>query len=228
MKRILTIIWGFLAWLNLSASAIDEIEISKKGQTIVGVGVGVPSFSSGASADIPCFSAFASAGIASGFLNSDIFGRNGAVDLGVNFSACHYSEEYGIYYTKQKVKVFQGAFTLRSAFHFQFMKQFDSYAGICGGVNICAEGFQEKTTYSELSEFEHWNQVESNTFSPVFGVYVGSKWFFTDHFGLGLEAAYDFLKTNDDACEDAYGRSHYGGSALPVISVSVSFKFGKD
>ncbi len=228
MKRFFSVIFGFFVWLNLSASAIDEIEISKKGQTIVGLGVGTPSFNSGASADIPCFSAFAVAGIASGFLNSDVFGSNGAVDLGVNFSACHYSEEYGLYYTKQKVKVFQGAFTVRSAFHFQFLKQFDTYVGLCGGVNICAEGFQEQTIYSEKSDFDHWNQIESNAFSPVFGAYVGTKWFFTRHFALGLEASYDFLKTNDDKCEEAYGRSHYGGSALPVISVGASFILGKD
>ena len=84
----------------------------------------------------------------------------------------------------------------------------------------------ESTVYSEQSHFELWNEVESNTFSPVVGVYVGSRWFFTNNFALGVEAAYDFLRTDDKACLEAYGRSHYGGSALPIISVLASFKLG--
>ena len=226
MRRFLCIIWGLLAGWTVSASSIAEIEIATKGQTALGVGVGVPPFTSGAAADIPCFSLSASAGIASGFITSELFGKNGAVDLGIQFSACHYKDEFGLYNTKQQVKVFQGSVTLRSAFHFQFMKYFDTYAGVCGGVNICAESFMEITKYSEQSQFEHWNEVEPNTFSPVVGGYVGSRWFFTNHFALGVEAAYDFLRTDDEACLEAYGRSHYGGSALPIISVFASFKLG--
>lgn len=227
MKRFLCIVLGVLAGWSVSASPVDEIEIATKGQTILGVGVGVPPFTSGAAADIPCFSLSASAGLASGFLTSELFGKNGAVDLGVQFAVCHYKDEFGLYYTTQCVKVFQGSLTLRSAFHFQLVKNMDTYAGVCGGVNICAESFLEKTKYTEKSQFELWNEVESNTFSPVLGVYVGCKWFFTNNFALGLESSFDFLRTDDDACLEAYGRSHYGGSALPIIAVTVSFKLGK-
>ncbi|MBO7608395.1 MAG: hypothetical protein J6T28_12395 [Paludibacteraceae bacterium] len=227
MKRFLCVILGVMAIGTLSASSIDEIEIATKGQTSLSLGVGVPPFTSGAAADIPCFSLSASAGMTSGFLRSDLFGRNGAVDMGIHFAACHYKDEFGLYNTTQRVKVFQCSATLRSAFHFQFMKYFDTYAGVCGGLNICAESFMESTVYSEQSHFELWNEVESNTFSPVVGLYVGSRWFFTNHFALGLEAAYDFLRTDDDACLAEYGRSHYGGSALPIISVFASFKLGK-
>ena len=227
MRHFLCIILGLLSGWNVFASSISEIEIATKGQTSIGVGVGVPPFTSGAAADIPCFTLSASAGMASGFVTSELFGKNGAVDLGIQFAACHYKDVFGLYNTKQEVKVFQSSMTLRSAFHFQFMKYFDAYAGVCGGLNICAESFMETTTYSEKSHFELWNQVESNTFSPVVGVYVGSRWFFTDHFSLGLEAAYDFLRTDDKACLEAYGRSHFGGSALPIISVFASFVLGK-
>ncbi|MBR5695557.1 MAG: hypothetical protein IKX43_04900 [Paludibacteraceae bacterium] len=228
MRRFLCILAVFLLCGVANASSIDEIEIATKGQTTLGLGVGIPPFTSGAAADIPCFSLSASAGMASGFIRSDLFGKNGAVDLGVQFSACHYRDEFGLYYTTQKVKVFQGSLTLRSAFHFQFMKFFDTYAGICGGVDICAESFMERTEYTEQSHFELWNEIESNTFSPILGVYVGSKWFFTNNFALGVEAAYDFLRTDDEACLEAYGRSHYGGSALPIISLIASFKLGKN
>lgn len=226
MRRFLCILFGVFVSGSVLASSIDEIEIATKGQTTLALGVGIPPFTSGAAADIPCLSLSASAGMASGFVNSDLFGKNGAVDLGVQFSACHYKDEYSLYNTTQYVKVFQGSLTLRSAFHFQFMKNFDAYAGLCGGVNICAESFKEVTRYSEHSYFELWNEIESNTFSPVLGAYVGTKWFFTDHFALGLEASYDFLRTDDEACLEAYGRSHYGGSALPIISVLASFKLG--
>lgn len=226
MKRFLCIMLAVMAVGTLSASSIDEIEIATKGQTSLSLGVGVPPFTSGAAADIPCFSFSASAGMTSGFVRSDLFGRNGAVDMGINFAACHYKDEFGLYNTTQRVKVFQCSATLRSAFHFQFMKYFDAYAGVCGGLNICAESFMESTVYSEQSHFELWNEVESNTFSPVVGVYVGSRWFFTNNFALGVEAAYDFLRTDDKACLEAYGRSHYGGSALPIISVLASFKLG--
>lgn len=227
MKYFFSILITVLVGLGAHASTIDEIEMSTKGQTLLGVGVGVPPFSEGADANLPCLSVNFSAGLISGFVNTPLFGRNGAVDVGLNYAVCHYGNKFGLYNTCQEVKVFQNTLVARSAFHFQFVNSLDTYAGVCVGVNICSESFLERTTYSEASVFEQWDHIEKNTFSPVLGVYLGVKWFFSEKFALGFDFANDFLRTDDEACEEAYNYSHYGGSALPVVSIVASLRLGK-
>lgn len=214
-------------FMRLGAAPLAEIEMSTKGQTVVGVGVGLPSMKDGVPADMPAVSVFFNAGLASGFIQSNLFGRNGAVDFGLNYGMCHYGEKYGLYDTYQTVKVFQHTLVARSAFHFQFIKNLDTYFGVCAGVNICAESFKERTEYSEESSFEVWDHVESNVFRPVLGIYGGAKWFFNSKFAMGVELSNDFLRTEDTACDKAYGRSHFGGSALPIVSVCLNFRLGK-
>lgn len=227
MKRIQAILFTLLVSMGVNAARVSEIEIATKGQTLVGVGVGLPSLREGVGADMPTLSIFFNAGLASGFLRSELFGNNGAVDFGVNYGICHYSDRFGLYNTIQQVKVFQNTLTLRSAFHFQFIKNLDTYFGVAAGVNICSETFRERTEYSDVSTFEQWNEVEPNVFRPVFGIYGGARWFFSNRFGLGVELSSDFLRTNDEACEEAYGRSHFGGSALPIVSICASIRLGK-
>lgn len=226
-KIIISILTVLSVSFTVKAAPITEIEMSTKGQTIVGVGAGLPSLTQGAEADMPSVSVFFSAGLASGFIQSNLFGRNGAVDFGVNYGICHYSDRFGLYNTIQQVKVFQNTLTLRSAFHFQFIKNLDTYFGVAAGVNICSETFRERTEYSDVSTFEQWNEVEPNVFRPVLGIYGGARWFFSNRFGLGVELSSDFLRTNDEACEEAYGRSHFGGSALPIVSICASIRLGK-
>lgn len=227
MKRIQAILFTLLVSMGVNAARMSEIEIATKGQTLVGVGVGLPSLREGVGADMPTLSIFFNAGLASGFLRSELFGNNGAVDFGVNYAICHYNDKYGLYDTYQQVKVFQNTLVLRSAFHFQFVKNLDIYFGISAGVNICSEHFTERTIYSSQSSFERWNEVDHNVFRPVLGIHGGAKWYFSNRFALGLEFANDFLRTHDKGCEQAYGRSHFGGSALPIVSVCAGIKLGK-
>lgn len=226
-KRLLIIFTLLCAVFGAQGATIEEIEISTKGQTMLGVGVGLPPFTKGATADMPSVSLFFNAGIASGFINGNLFGSNGAVDFGMNYSMCHYSDKLGLYDTYQEVKLFQHTVTMRSAFHFQFVKSLDVYAGVCGGVNICVEHYTEKTIYSEASSFQHWNEVNENVFDPVVGVYGGVRWYFANKVAVGFEFSKDFLKANDDGCEAAYGRSHFGTYSLPIVQVNLGFKLGK-
>lgn len=228
MKKIFVVILAsLLGVFSVNAAPITEIEIATKGQTLVGVGVGLPSLREGADPDMPSISAFFYAGLASGFVRSNFFGNNGAVDFGLNYTLCHYSDKLGLYDTYQHVKVFQNTVTLRSAFHFQFVKNLDTYFGVCAGVNICSENYTEKSVYSDQSIFEQWDQIEHNVFRPVLGIYGGAKWYFSNRFALGVELSNDFMKTNDKACQEAYGRSHFGGSALPIVSICAGVKLGK-
>ncbi len=227
MKRIQAILFTILVAMGVNAASLSEIEIATKGQTLVGVGVGLPPMTEGADPDMPSISAFFTAGIASGFVRTNYFGNNGAVDFGLNYTICHYSDKLGLYNTYQHVKVFQNTVTLRSAFHFQFVKSLDTYFGLCGGVNICSESYTERTEYSEQSHFEQWDELDHNKFRPVLGIYGGAKWYFSNRIALGIELSNDFMRTYDNACEEAYGRSHFGGSALPIVSICVGVKLGK-
>ena len=152
-----------LIFFNNANAAKDGITSFQKGDIDIGFMVGLPPKSF---ANMPTISVDAAWGLISGFIDTKPFGQNGGVDLGFYASITSYDH------------VFQDCILARSAFHFQFIKNLDTYAGILAGVNVWIPtgSARETRTYT----------------NAAFGLYLGAKYYFTHKVGAKLEFASDF------------------------------------
>ena len=67
-------------------------------------------------------------------------------------------------------------FVTRINFHFQFLKRMDTYAGMFGGFGIVRPDMDEEYVVSAKTYTER-----------SWGCHAGVTWYFTSHFGVGLE-----------------------------------------
>lgn len=197
MKKVLAFALAAMSFLsanagNLRATGMTMVE---KGGFTLGVGIGTPGYGGVNKAVMPMITVDGQWGLASGFIKSKHFGNNGGVDLGFQYGICGYNlwKEADL-----KGGVMQNMIVLRSAFHYQFLKPLDTYAGFFGGVDLSSP----TGDWDEYSK-DHWDHADS-----MFGMYWGAKWYFNDTFGAGLEFEDDFIKGN-----------------APVVSAKASFKF---
>ena len=197
MKKFFALL--FAAFTCFAAQAGDlratGMTMVDKGGFTLGIGVGTPGYGGANKAVMPMITVDGQWGLASGFINSKHFGNNGAVDLGFQYGICGYNlwKEAGL-----KGGVMQNMVVLRSAFHYQFVKKLDTYAGFFGGCDISSP----TGDWSDVQK-DGWDHADS-----MFGMYWGGKWYFTDVFGAGIEFEDDFIRGN-----------------APIVSAKVSFKF---
>jgi hypothetical protein len=154
---------------------INKIEVSQKGDFNLGLAIGAPTIK-GWDAVMPAISADASWVFLSGFIDTKTFGKNGSVDLGVYYGFSAYKQDNPIGNSKES-QLFYHSVLLRSAFHFQFMDQLDTYAGIMSGANI--RSYSGNSFHKEVSFAYH--------------LYGGAKYYFSPKFAGKIEFIEDFV-----------------------------------
>lgn len=139
--------------------------------------------------------------VASGMFNAGKFGKNGAIDLGFYQGFCNYANQYN-----DEIRAMQHEFLVRCAFHFEFVKGLDVYAGMHSGLDLYIPYGDDKDgwycphddRYNHIPGVDHhphpgdrW--VERNTEGHfAMGPFIGCKYFFTNAFGLKAEFSADF------------------------------------
>lgn len=132
--------------------------------------------------------------LASGIMHTKHFGRNGGIDFGFQYNVgYHYGYKFDTDIWKEHVvmkdlgnmitdyDVSEPCFTrhrfvTRINFHFQFLKRMDTYAGMFGGFGIVRPDMDEEYVVSAKTYTER-----------SWGCHAGVTWYFTSHFGVGLE-----------------------------------------
>ena len=197
MKKILLLIATLFIYAGASASNVEKIQFANSGDFSLGLMVGIPQYMGGT----PYFSIDGMVGLKDGFIHTQKFGDNGAVDLGL--LAGFQTFNSGNYWSLPTVA--------RGSFHFEFVKKLDVYAGVMAGVEFFHWAYDEYNQYNEFIE----NRKGTDLYF-VFGNYLGAKWHFTEHFGLKVEFARDWM-----GCK--YLRANNG--AMPWFAGGLSFKF---
>ncbi len=145
--------------------------------------------------------------VASGFINTKKFGKNGAIDLGFYQGFCDYQNKYD-----DEILCMQHEFLVRCAFHFSFAKGLDVYAGMLSGLDLYIPYGDHKDgpdPNCKLHNGGHGHWVERDTEGHfAMGPFIGCKYFFTKAFGLKAEFATDFAS-----------------NAAPGASFGLAFKF---
>ncbi|MCQ2209780.1 MAG: hypothetical protein MJZ34_05765 [Paludibacteraceae bacterium] len=200
MKRIFLLLASITMLMSNSfAEKVSQIEFANKGKFALGVMIGVPGIRSTHEnrANMPSVMLDCNWGVADGFINTKTFGKNGAVDLGFLYSFCHYRK-----WDEKHFGYLQNTALFRAAFHFEFVKRLDVFAGLTSGVNIYTPAGQWWTD----EQRDNWDHAKY-----AGGMFTGCKWYFTDVFGVKTEFQFD------------WGSPGYGN--LPTAAVGVTFNF---
>ena len=199
MKKIMLLVASLFIYAGVSASNVEKIQFANSGKFSLGLMAGIPTTSIG---DIPFISVDGMVGLKDGFIHTDKFGDNGAIDLGlmVGFNAFNDGDYWSM------------PIVARGSFHFEFVKRLDLYAGITSGVELYHWSYE--TFMSE--EPATTTQTKGSDCNLVLGNYIGAKWHFTELFGLKVEFARDWIGAKD-------GRGRNG--TLPWFAGGLSFNF---
>lgn len=190
-------------------------EIDKVGKVSIEAGAEIPHDTSWD--DMAPFYIGANLKLASGILNTKHFGRNGGIDYGFLYSLIRY---YGFKYEtdawRQNVvwkeidplanpdcyapSFVRHKFLIRGTFHYQFLKNLDTYAGVFGGLalvkpKVNKEEFIKAKSYLEKS----------------YGLRAGATWYFNQSVGMGIEWENDFASIYgiNNTGTNAYLKLHY-------------------
>ncbi len=200
MKKIFLLAASIVLLISNSlASNVDHIQFANKGKFALGLMMGTPGIRSTHEnrANMPSVMLDCNWGVADGFVKSKTFGQNGAVDLGFLYSFCHYRK-----WEEKHLGYLQNTALFRAAFHFEFVKKLDVFAGLTSGVNIYTPAGKWWTDKDK----EGWDHAKY-----AGGMFTGAKWYFTDVFGVKTEFQFD------------WGSPGYGN--LPTAAVGVTFNF---
>lgn len=198
MKKIFMLIASAFLFANVHASNVEKIQFANAGEFSLGLMVGVPTVSLG----VPFFSVDGMVGIKDGFIHTDKFGDNGAIDLGllVGFQSWKTDGYWNM------------PIVARSGFHFEFVKKLDVYAGLMGGVNL--SHWDQSEFFDVIDPAEAGVQRKGTDVYGIFGTYIGAKWHFTDLFGVKVECSGDWV-----------GRVRRVDSEMPAVAGGVTFNF---
>lgn len=200
MKRIVLFLAAFaMICANAFAEKVDEIEFANKGKFALGVTIGAPGLRSTHDdrAKMPSVNVDGNWGLSHGFINSRVFGKNGGVDLGFYHAICFYNKWDDSHHGFMQIPAL-----VRAAFHFEFVKHLDVYAGLSSGLNLW---FPTGSGWSGADK-DNWNHVKY-----AGGMFTGCKWYFTDVFGVKAEFQFDWASPS------------YGN--LPTAMAGVTFNF---
>lgn len=130
--------------------------------------------------------------LASGILRTKSFGRNGAIDYGFLYSLLYYygnryntdiwrehvvMKERDAQFDPIEPSFFRHRLAFRAAFHYQFLKNLDTYIGFFGGFGLVKPQFIYEEEYIKAKSY-----VEGS-----WGLRSGATWYFNDCFGMGVE-----------------------------------------
>lgn len=197
MKKIMLLVASLFIYAGASASNVEKIQFANSGDFSLGLMAGIPPYVG----DMPFISIDGMVGLKDGFIHTKNFGDNGAVDLGLlaGFNAFNDGDYWSL------------PIVARGSFHFEFVKNLDVYAGIMSGVELY------HWSYNDFLEPGTTKMIKDTETNFVFGNYIGAKWHFTEHFGLKVEFARDWVGASR-------GRGVDNG-VIPWFAGGLSFKF---
>ncbi|MEE1260113.1 MAG: hypothetical protein U0K66_08010 [Paludibacteraceae bacterium] len=203
MKKVFAFVLAAMTFMSANAGNQRATGMTMVDGFKLGLGIGVPGWEDD-NAVMPMITVDGAAGLASGFINTKNFGNNGGIDLGFQYGICGYDHDMwhevpGVAGVKRDLGLMEHLILLRSAFHFQFLKKLDTYAGFHGGVALSIP-----TGDWTEAEKDAWDHVNG-----VFGMYSGGTWYFNDAIGAGIEFEGDWMKSG----------------ATPSISAKFQFRF---
>lgn len=212
MRKILLFIAALFTVMCASASDVEKIQFANAGKFSLGVMSGFPRFER----NMPYISLDGMIGLKDGFCHTNKFGDNGAIDLGFYIGYARDESKFSYLANPDDLQnpnwevgtitSWNLPATIRSAFHWEFVKNLDVYFGLQTGLSF----------YDRKDVDHSGKQVYSNSYARILlGHYLGVKWMFSKHFGV--KAEYN-------------GGYHYFGghkreSELPVGSVGLQFNF---
>lgn len=203
MKKVLAFALAAMTFMSANAGKHRATGMTMVDGFKLGLGVGTPGWE-GSDAVMPMITVDGAAGLASGFINTKNFGANGGIDLGFQYGICGYNYDHEWVDGYNRLVGYDGGFMehlilVRSAFHFQFLKKLDTYAGFGTGVAL-------SIPTGDIPEpiKDEWDKVNG-----CFGMYSGGTWYFNESIGAGVEFESDWMKSH----------------ATPNISAKVQFRF---
>lgn len=198
MRKVLLIIASIFAVTCANASNVEKIQFANAGSFSLGIMAGTPASlgwgpNKSANAKTPMFSVDAMIGLKDGFIHTNKFGDNGAIDLGLFLGYCLYGIDFEGITTNAEMssKWWRLPIAARCGFNWEFVKNLDVYAGVQGGVAI-----YHSTTTSKSKNFE--SKVSDSDTDGILGLYSGAKWMFSDFFGVKVDFSKDWLGDGDD------------------------------
>lgn len=201
MKKLFILLISLCTIASVNAKGEKGMKTVEKGTGAIGIMLGVPPTNE--DPNMPFLSVDGNWSVASGFIKSKTFGDNGAIDLGFYYGFCHYykNRNYTDWYTddQEEFGIMQNTVLFRAAFHFEFVENLDVYAGMAHGFIL----------WSPTGEgWEKYHQDWNTEAKYAGGFFTGAKYYFTDHFGVKMEFAFDWNEGN-----------------LPPVAGGVTFRF---
>ena len=186
MRKILLLIAALFTVMCASASDVEKIQFANAGKFSLGVMSGFPRFEH----NMPLISLDAMIGLKDGFCHTNKFGDNGAIDLGlyVGYARNEYNYQNLVFNEDLQATQDLGEYTwsswivpatIRSAFHWEFVKNLDVYAGFQLGCSF---------SHSKDAPRNGGAGTEKDRLNFFSCHYLGAKWMFTKHFGVKAEA----------------------------------------
>ena len=198
MRKFLLIIASLFTITCASASNVEKIQFANAGSFSLGVMAGTPASlgwgpNKSVNAKTPMFSVDAMIGLKDGFIHTNKFGDNGAIDLGLFLGYCLYGYDMMPLniHTEEGVNWWRMPIAARCGFNWEFVKNLDFYAGVQGGVSIYHSKVTTKTYGVEV-------KTTSSDTDGILGLYSGAKWMFSDFFGVKVDFSKDWLGDGDD------------------------------
>lgn len=130
--------------------------------------------------------------LASGFINTKNFGRNGGIDYGLQYGfLCYYGDRFDTDVWRQHVNLLvtdknnedylppsfvRHRFTGNANFHYQFLKKLDTYVGFFGGIGVVSPKMWDDEVESQKSYAE-----------KCAGFRIGATWYFNHRLGAGFD-----------------------------------------
>ncbi|MBR4814595.1 MAG: hypothetical protein IKZ67_03940 [Paludibacteraceae bacterium] len=217
MRKILLIIAALFTVMCASASNVEKIQFANAGKFSLGVMSGFPTFNGILGKGMPFISLDAMIGLKDGFCHTKRFGDNGAVDLGlyIGYAQNKFDHHDWVYNEDEQTMEDRGEYTrtswampvsVRSAFHWEFVKNLDVYAGAQLGCSFY--GFND-------TPHAGGEMIVTGELEMFLCHYFGAKWMFTQHFGVKTECNLPCFLPGKRFVELNY----------PIASVGLQFNF---
>ena len=142
--------------------------------TYEGYGIGIPPTS--ISVDVGAF-------------DNLIQGKNGSIGIGGYFGFGTYRDVYKVDNIRYKDRTIRTCIGARGTFHYQFVDNLDTYAGVMLGLYT----YNHKHVVSaDNNSLVPDDPVRSSGAGFAHSEFVGVRYYFNDSFGVGAEAGYGF------------------------------------
>ncbi len=184
MKKGLSLIFGM--FLLTSFTSLSAQDLFEKETNVVQATIGFPQllgFGPAYKTTLPAVGLVYDRGIIDGMIDGNASIGIGGL-FGIAGSETRYSQFGGDYGYKYTYLVF-GA---RGTFHYQFLDDLDTYAGVLLG------GYAVASSYYGAANPPGFDAADSG--GPIAGGFVGARYFFTDNFAAVAEVGYGVAVLN--------------------------------